>query len=139
MILHVRPPASVLRSSGALPFQAPRVFRRTIASHFNLSAYLITPAELSTALKKNSSSRISTAPRIVPLCATWFLPNDPDKRTGWNEFKSIRIPRAKFFDIDKISDTSSPYPHMLPSADLFARAMRRLGIRREDTVVSTLR
>ncbi|EON62440.1 hypothetical protein W97_01662 [Coniosporium apollinis CBS 100218] len=129
MLLHIRPPASALRSSpGALSSRTPCVFRRT------LSSYLVTPAELSTALKKNSSSKISTAPRIVPLCATWFLPNDPAKRTGWNEFKSIRIPRAKFFDIDKISDSSS-YPHMLPSADLFARAMRRLGIRREDTVV----
>jgi thiosulfate/3-mercaptopyruvate sulfurtransferase len=100
-----------------------------------LSSYLVTPAELTASLKKNSPSKISTAPRTVPLCATWFLPNDPQKRTGLQSFREKRIPTARFFDLDKVIDKRSPYPHMLPSASDFAKAMSALGIRRDDTVV----
>lgn len=101
----------------------------------SLSSYLVTPAELAEALKQNPSSKIATTPRIVPLCATWFLPNDPEKRTGIQCFREKRIPSARFFDLDKVIDKRSPYPHMLPSATDFAKAMSALGIRRDDTVV----
>lgn len=98
-----------------------------------LSSYLITPAELHESLKNNSPSKISTAPRTVPLCASWFLPNSPLK--GLETFREKRIPAARFFDLDKVIDKRSPYPHMLPSASDFAKAMSALGIRRDDTVV----
>ncbi|RDW75922.1 hypothetical protein BP5796_06743 [Coleophoma crateriformis] len=101
----------------------------------SLSSYLVTPAELAEALQKNPSSKIATSPRTVPLCATWFLPNDPEKRTGIQCFREKRIPSARFFDLDKVIDKRSPYPHMLPSAVDFAKAMSALGIRRDDTVV----
>ena len=42
---------------------------------------------------------------------------------------------SSFFDLDLVSDTSSPYPHMLPSAQVFTQAMRKLGIRRDDNIV----
>lgn len=104
-----------------------------MSSSRSLSSYLVTPSELSAALKKNSPSKISTAPRTVPLCATWFLPNDG--RTGLQTFREKRIPNARFFDLDKVIDKRSPYPHMLPSPTDFAKAMSSLGIRRDDTVV----
>jgi thiosulfate/3-mercaptopyruvate sulfurtransferase len=104
-----------------------------MSSSRSLSSYLVTPSELSAALKKNSPSKISTAPRTVPLCATWFLPNDG--RSGLQSFREKRIPNARFFDLDKVIDKRSPYPHMLPSATDFAKAMSSLGIRRDDTVV----
>jgi thiosulfate/3-mercaptopyruvate sulfurtransferase len=104
-----------------------------MSSSRSLSSYLVTPSELSAALKKNSPSKISTAPRTVPLCATWFLPNDD--RSGLQTFREKRIPNARFFDLDKVIDKRSPYPHMLPSATDFAKAMSSLGIRRDDTVV----
>jgi len=99
----------------------------------SLSSYLVTPAELQEALKNNPPSKISTAPRTVALCATWFLPNDG--RNGLQTFREKRIPNARFFDLDKVIDKRSPYPHMLPSASDFAKSMSALGIRRDDTVV----
>jgi thiosulfate/3-mercaptopyruvate sulfurtransferase len=102
-------------------------------SRRSFSSYLVTPKELHEALKKNAPSKISTLPRTIPLCASWFLPNDG--RTGLDSYRAKRIPNARFFDLDKISDRRSPYPHMLPSAKEFASAMSGLGVRRDDTVV----
>ncbi|PVH95882.1 Rhodanese-like protein [Periconia macrospinosa] len=102
-------------------------------SQYTLTSYIVTPAELNTALQKNVHSKLSTAPKVIPLCASWFLPNDG--RNGLDTFKECRIPHARFFDLDDVKDPDSPYPHMLPSADIFAKAMSRLGIRRDDSVV----
>ncbi|KAI0881438.1 thiosulfate sulfurtransferase [Annulohypoxylon maeteangense] len=99
----------------------------------NLSSYLVTPNELAEALKKSPPSSISPEPRVIPLCAAWFLPND--ERKGIEVFREKRIPKARFFDLDKVIDKRSPYPHMLPSPKTFAEAMSSLGIRKEDTVV----
>ncbi|KAF2753025.1 Rhodanese-like protein [Pseudovirgaria hyperparasitica] len=104
-------------------------------SYGQLSSYIVTPAQLNEALSKNVHSKLSTAPKIVPICAGWYLPNDPSKRTGWESFSKSRIPRARFFDIDAVKDPDSPYPHMLPSAEAFADAMGKLGVRRDDSVV----
>lgn len=105
----------------------------TMASMRSFSSYLVTPKELDEALKKNPPSSISTDPRVIPLCASWFLPND--ERSGIQVFREQRIPKARFFDLDKVIDKRSPYPHMLPQAKHFAAAMSELGIRKEDTVV----
>jgi thiosulfate/3-mercaptopyruvate sulfurtransferase len=104
-----------------------------MAARRSLSTYLVTPKELHEALKLNAPSKISTSPRTIPLCASWFLPNDG--RKGLDTFISKRIPNARFFDLDKVIDKHSPYPHMLPSASTFASAMSALGIRKDDTVV----
>jgi thiosulfate/3-mercaptopyruvate sulfurtransferase len=102
-------------------------------SQRSFSSYLVTPKELYEALKKNAPSKISTLPRTIPLCASWFLPND--ERNGLNTFRAKRVPNARFFDLDKVIDRHSPYPHMLPSASDFASSMSALGIRKDDTVV----
>lgn len=104
-----------------------------MASQRSLSSYLVSPSELNEALKQNAPSKISTSPRTIPLCAAWFLPNDG--RKGIDTFISKRVPHARFFDLDKVIDKNSPYPHMLPSASIFASAMSELGIRKDDTVV----
>lgn len=104
-----------------------------MSSHYTLDSYLVTPSDLNAALQKNVFTKLSTAPRVIPLCASWFLPNDG--RNGYETFVAERIPHARFFDLDAIKDPHSPYPHMLPSAEDFAEAMRHLGIRREDSVV----
>ena len=103
----------------------------------SFSSYFITPKELSQALKSNPppGNKISTDPRVIPLCATWFLPNDPQGRTGLQAFKNKRVPGARFFDIDGVKDHESKYPHMLPTSEGFAEAMRDLGIRKDDGVV----
>lgn len=99
------------------------------------SSYLVTPSELHEALKKNAPTKISTLPRTIPLCASWFLPNDPEKRNGMDTYIKKRIPQSRFFDLDKVADKRSKYPHMLPSAKDFASAMSELGIKKDDTVV----
>ena len=98
-----------------------------------LSSYVVTPTELHEALKKNAPTKISTAPRIIPVCAAWYLPND--ERKGIDSYREKRIPTARFFDVDEIRDHESPYPHMLPTNEAFAEAMRKLGIRKDDELV----
>ncbi|GAB7366505.1 hypothetical protein MBLNU230_g8497t1 [Neophaeotheca triangularis] len=117
----------------------PIVLRKPAMSRaqHTLSSYLVPPSSLAAALKANPppNNHVSTSPRTIPLCGSWFLPNDPQKRTGISAFKSSRIPTARFFDLDKIAETSSPYPHMLPTPGTFATAMSALGIRRDDVLV----
>jgi len=95
-------------------------------------SYLVTPSQLVNALSSQSSS---SAPRVITLCGSWFLPNDPKKRTGNATYLQKRIPGARFFDLDAVRDLQSPYPHMLPSQHTFATAMSLLGIAKQDTVV----
>lgn len=45
------------------------------------------------------------------------------------------IPGAQFFDLEFISDHSTPLPHMAPSPQQFAEAVGRLGISERDHVV----
>lgn len=131
--------AAVARAtpSGLSRWGPARALRATmlaaLASRRSLSSYLVTPKELHDALRKNPPSPISPDPRVIPLCASWFLPND--ERSGIQVFREQRIPKARFFDLDKVIDKHSPYPHMLPDAKRFAAAMSELGIRKDDTVV----
>ncbi|RMZ91656.1 hypothetical protein DV736_g1100, partial [Chaetothyriales sp. CBS 134916] len=115
----------------------PALRQRLFATRrwYSFSRYVVTPAELDAALKSNSPSKISTEPRVVPVCAAWFMPNDPEGRDGFESFKRKRIPTARFFDIDGVKDGESPYPHMLPTCELFAEAMSNMGIRQHDELV----
>ena len=97
--------------------------------------FLVTPAELDEALRRNAPSRVSTAPKTIAVCGSWFLPNDPQGRRGYDVYKKGHIRKARFFDLDKVADTSSPYPHMLPPPEVFKEAMCELGINRDDTLV----
>lgn len=67
-----------------------------------------------------------TAPDVRIIDATWFMPGD--ERDARALHAERRIPGAVFFDIDDISDTSSPLPHMLPPPEKFASRVRKLGI-----------
>ena len=69
--------------------------------------------------------------RIVD--GSWHMPQA--KRDPAREFGEAHLPGAVFFDIDRIADTTSGLPHMLPSADVFARAVGALGIGDGDRVV----
>ncbi|MEC9369417.1 MAG: 3-mercaptopyruvate sulfurtransferase [Pseudomonadota bacterium] len=65
-------------------------------------------------------------PGLVVLDGSWHLPTA--KRNAYEEYLQEHIPGALFFDIDEISDTSNPLPHMLPSPEKFASRMRSMGI-----------
>jgi thiosulfate/3-mercaptopyruvate sulfurtransferase len=66
------------------------------------------------------------APDIVVLEATMHLPGAG--RDAVKEYQEVHIPGALFFDVDEISDTASPLPHMLPSPAKFSARVRKMGI-----------
>lgn len=66
------------------------------------------------------------SPDIAILDASWHLP--AAGRDAKKEFLEGHIPGARFFDIDELSDNSSPLPHMLPSPEKFASRMKKMGV-----------
>jgi len=50
-------------------------------------------------------------------------------------YLAAHIPGALFFDIDELSDHSTPLPHMLPTPEAFSEAMSSLGIGDQMTIV----
>lgn len=72
-------------------------------------------------------------PNLVLLDATYFLPNEAQDAKA--NFATAHLPGACFFDLDKIADTHSPLPHMLPTAEVFAEEVSTMGIGDETKVV----
>lgn len=74
-------------------------------------------------------------PGVQVLDGTFFL--SVQNRNAAEEYHDCRITGAVFFDIDEVCDpASSPKcPHMLPSADLFARKVGAMGIGNDSHVV----
>ncbi len=74
-----------------------------------------------TTLSEKFNSIVSTewladhldAPDVRVVDGTYYLPNEnKDARALYDE---AHIRNAVFFDIDEISDTDNPLPHMIPS------------------------
>jgi thiosulfate/3-mercaptopyruvate sulfurtransferase len=63
---------------------------------------------------------------IRVIDATMFLA--AHGRNARTEFEAAHIPGAVFFDIEEVSDTNSPLPHMLPPPEKFASRMQALGL-----------
>src|SRR5688572_17107839 len=72
-------------------------------------------------------------PDLKVVDGSWHMPQT--KRDPAQEFAEAHIPGAVFFDIDAISDKSTRLPHMLPSPDVFAKAVGALGIGNGDRVI----
>lgn len=88
------------------------------------SDFFVTTAELTEALGD---------PRTRVVDASWYMP--AQNRAPAAEFLERRIPGALRFDIDAVADTTSPLPHMLPTAEAFAAAVGAMGISENDHVV----
>jgi thiosulfate/3-mercaptopyruvate sulfurtransferase len=73
------------------------------------------------------------APELVVVDGSFYLP--AMKRDAAAEYLAGHIPGAVRFDIDAIADHANPLPHMLPSAEQFARDVGALGIADTDTIV----
>ena len=73
------------------------------------------------------------APDIVVVDGSYYLA--AMNRDGYQEYLATHIPGAIFFDINKIADTTSKLPHMLPQPEAFSSAMRNLGIGDGQTIV----
>jgi thiosulfate/3-mercaptopyruvate sulfurtransferase len=86
--------------------------------------WLVTPQWLSEQLG---------APNVRVVDGSFYLP--AMKRDPAAEYLAAHIPGAVRFDIDEISDKSSPLPHMLPSRTEFSVAVGKLGISERDTIV----
>ena len=59
--------------------------------------------------------------------ATLFLPGTP--RDARAEYEAEHIPGAVFLDLEEVSDTANPVPHMVPPEAKFASRMASLGLR----------
>lgn len=66
------------------------------------------------------------APDIIVLDATWRPPSAEVSARA--DYEREHIPGAIYFDIDKVADSASSLPHMLPSAVQFSSMMRKMGI-----------
>ncbi len=73
------------------------------------------------------------APATVVVDGSFYLP--AMQRDAAAEYLAGHIPGAVRFDIDAIADHANPLPHMLPSAEQFAREVGALGIADTDTIV----
>ncbi|KZS96146.1 Rhodanese-like protein [Sistotremastrum niveocremeum HHB9708] len=89
--------------------------------------FLVSPHELSSLVASSSAS-------VKILDASWFMPNSP--RNAETEFGAKRIPKAQFFDLDKVA---SPHElglkHMMPSNHQFKEACDKWQIGNDDHVV----
>jgi len=83
---------------------------------------LITPEDLAGHLND---------PALRIIDASWHL----DGRDAHRDFEAAHLPGAVFLDLDAVSDQGSLLPHMLPSAEAFARSMQALGLTAEDRIV----
>jgi thiosulfate/3-mercaptopyruvate sulfurtransferase len=72
-------------------------------------------------------------PNVRIADASWYLPQAG--RDAKAEYAAAHIPGAVFFDIDELSDQTSPLPHMLAPAAKFAERMCRLGVGSDDLIV----
>ncbi|MEZ5787276.1 MAG: 3-mercaptopyruvate sulfurtransferase [Xanthobacteraceae bacterium] len=96
----------------------------TQPSHSTHSPWIVTPGWLSAMLGARD---------LVVLDGSYYLP--PMNRDANAEYLAGHIPGALRFDIETIADTSSPFPHMLPSRETFAEAVGAMGISERDTIV----
>jgi thiosulfate/3-mercaptopyruvate sulfurtransferase len=72
-------------------------------------------------------------PNLRILDTSWYLPQAG--RNPRAEYTAGHIPGASFFDLDAVSDQTSPWPHMLPPPEKFAQDMGALGAGNETTVI----
>ena len=64
-----------------------------------------------------------------------MAPPGQEHRNLAEEYRSGHLPGAVFFDIEALSDHTSPLPHMMPRPEAFAVAMRELGVSHEKHLV----
>jgi thiosulfate/3-mercaptopyruvate sulfurtransferase len=80
----------------------------------------------------SSASSSSSSSKIKFLDSSWHLDKTRDAK---KEFLEEHIAGAVKFDVDAVSDKSSPLPHMLPTAEAFSQAASEMGLKNEDQIV----
>lgn len=65
---------------------------------------------------------------MVQIIDARMAPPGQEYRDLTAEYRAGHLPDAPFFDIEALSDHTSPLPHMMPRPEAFAVAMSELGI-----------
>ncbi len=86
---------------------------------------------MTTQIDPRDLHRLIEAGTAKVVDGSWVLDGTDMRALYLNE----HIPGAVFFDIDAISDTSVPLPHMAPSPAMFAEAVGKMGITPDSHVV----
>jgi thiosulfate/3-mercaptopyruvate sulfurtransferase len=73
-------------------------------------------------------------PRTVILDATLPPVGVTPPVDTHTRYLASHVPGAIFFDIEALSDTSTPLPHMMPTAEAFSRDMSAMGIEESMTI-----
>jgi thiosulfate/3-mercaptopyruvate sulfurtransferase len=73
------------------------------------------------------------SPDLKIVDASFYLP--AQGRDADAEYLAGHIPGAVRFDHDKIADHSTGLPHMVPSSEVFAEAVGKMGISENDRIV----
>ena len=71
--------------------------------------------------------------KLVIFDSSWYLPSekiDPKKK-----YLSMRIGKAYFFDIEKISQKNTKLPHMAPDLNYFKKKMLNYGINNDSKII----
>ena len=89
----------------------------------SLKNYIIDSYEL-LALKENEKIKI--------IDARWFL-NDLNK--GKKEYKKSHLEGAIFFDLEKLSESSTNLPHMIPGKEKFTNFAKNNGLDHEHQII----
>ncbi|MDO6408951.1 3-mercaptopyruvate sulfurtransferase [Pantoea phytobeneficialis] len=76
-----------------------------------------------------------TEETLQVLDARMLPPGQEAVRDIQAEYLAGHLPNAPFFNIEALSDHTSPYPHMMPRAEAFAVAMRELGVSQDKHLV----
>ena len=74
-----------------------------------------------------------SAPDVRVVDASFHLPGQ--RRDARREYDAEHIPGAVFFDVEEIADPDTDLPHMLPSPELFASKLRKLGLGNGNRVI----
>jgi len=64
---------------------------------------------------------------------SWHMPQTG--RNGYEEYESLHIPNAIFFDLDKNSRANTTLPHMLVDQISWDRIVSNMGIQKNDEIV----
>ena len=71
---------------------------------------------------------------LVVLDGSWYLPGSG--RDPAHEFVELRLPGARFFDIDVSSDADAELPHTIPPPDHFRKCAEEAGVSDGSAVVA---
>lgn len=104
---------------------------RKFASRMSLNS-LNDTSTVSALISANEALTLRKCSDVKFLDGSWGLDK---KRNHTEEYLQSRIPGARWFDLEQISDTSQSLPHMLPSAEFLAESISNLGISSTDYVI----